>query len=690
MRKILLSLVLLVAAVIGYGVAASALRARVTEAVPRVAATLSEKLGVRIEHGDVSVSYLPLAARIRDVRVAGKPAATQPFLQVDALDVRARWLPLLLGRVEVGEIVADAPRLEMIRDPRDARESTVVPERILTALADVPFVLTVRAGSVLYEDRGAEPAARLRASSLDGTVRGGAEGALEATLEGAALSEHSTAKLVLRLLPKVGPTGGDEVKLEVDVDDASAAALPEGFIMLRGAELRDPLRFSLRAQGLLGERSTETKPAEPLVGKLQGSVGVVIAGLEDRLELDADVALDDSRYQLRGGTGTWGGLRFVPTGWISRLVPRKVSGRMDLDAFDLEEMAERLGVPERWRPRGRADLTLRVLGSSIEPLYRYEGTLSDAAFSPWPSLAIKAGPTRVHGTLIAVNADATASFNTKDLQVGTARIPEFLFGVSYWREKLTVSALESPAYDGRIDGSAAFFPKVSADPLGGMLVRDVDGEKAIANVLPRLPFGVNGRLDAAVQLITDEHGTRARGRIGIHRGRIDGANWTRSLVEAALAQARAAHAAGEVIAAHRPLLGADVTRFERMAIDFETDGGVVTLPRVVADMAGASLRGRGEIAADGGVTLTAALWPDASLAASLASAAPAFSRARDAEGRPVLPCEVRAGAGRLDVRPADELRRALSATGDVPPLAPIRVGPADFGELVRLRKQFGR
>jgi hypothetical protein len=116
----------------------------------------------------------------------------------------------------------------------------------------------------------------------------------------------------------------------------------------------------------------------------------------------------------------------------------------------------------------------------------------------------------------------------------------------------------------------------------------------------------------------------------------------------------------------------------------------VTLPRVVIEMPGATLRGHGEIAADHSVALTAALWPDASLAESLASAAPALARARDGNGKPVLPCDVRGAAGRVDVRPTEELRRALSARGDVAPLSPVRVGPADFGELGRLRKQFGR
>jgi len=691
MRKLSLVLVAVAVAVaIAYGVAATRLRAHVDELLPTLTRTLAGKLDVRIDRGDVTLSYFPLAARIHNIRVSGIPAATAPFLHVDALDIRAKWLPLLRGKLEVRAIVADRPQVELLKDPRDAHRSTAVPSSFLGALAEIPFSLRVSDGSVLYEDRSDDPPSILVASAIDGEIRGDVAGKLEADLEGHALGEQSRAKLTLRLDPNVGPTGGDDVTIELDLDDASASALSRGFVLLRDAQLRDPLKVSLRAKGLLGEKSTETKPAEPLLGKLTGSVGVVIAGLEDRLDLDLDVGLDDARYQVRGGTGKWGGLRFVPTGWITRLTPRKLSGRLDVEPFELSAFAERFGVAERWRPRGTANVTLRALGSSVQPLYRYEGTLTDAAFSPWEALPIKTDNARVRGSLAAINADVSASFDVADLRVGTARTDRILFGFSYWRDKLNVTALESPLYDGLLDGSVAFFPKTSADPAGGMLLRDADGKTVIENVLPGLPFSLGGRLDAGMQLGVDEQGPWFRGRVGIHRGRIDGGNWPRELIAAVLEEAGAAEATDRVVAAHRPLLGAETTRFERIAADFRGRVGTVELPRVVIEMAGATLRGRGEIAADRSVTLTAALWPDDSLAATLASVAPALGNARDADGDPVLPCEVHGVQGRVSVAPSAELRAALAASGAVAPLEPVRVGPADFGDLPPLHQQFGR
>ena len=689
MRRIL-SLVFAAAVVIAYGFAVFTLRGSVTKTVPALVQDLAAKLDVRIGHGGVSVSYLPLAAGVRDVRVSSKLAATQPFLSVDALRVRPKLLPLLMGRVEVGEILAVRPRVDMLTDPRDARRSTAVPDGFLAALAEVPFSLRVREGSVLFEDYGDDPPSKLYAESLDGTVGTDADEGLAAKLEGTTLGDRSTVRLALRLKPRVGPTGGDQVAVELDVEDASAAALPAGFIMLRGADLRDPLQLSLRAEGLAGERSTETKPAKPLLGKLSGSVGVVIAGLEDRLEIDADLALDDRRFQLRGGTGAWGGFRFVPTGWMTRLVPRKISGRLDMEPVDLLQAAERFGVAERWRPSGTANLTLRAAGKSIEPLYSYEGTLTDSSFSAWPALPIEASAARVRGSLIAINADISVSFDTENLQVGTARIDDAVFGVSYWKDKLTITALDSPLYGGKLDGGMAFFPKTSSDPAGGMLLRDADGKIVVENVLPGLPFAISGRLDTGLRFGVDEEGFWLRGRLGIHRGRIEGSNWVRDLLQASLGEAGAADALEAVIASQRPLLGTDFTRFDRVAVDFETRGGAVTLPRVVVEMKGAELRGHGEIAADRSIRLTAALWPDAQLAESLVDASAALARARDGDGRPVLPCELRGAEGRVELRPNAELTAALKGGDEAVPLAPVRVGPADFGDLPRLRNQFGR
>ena len=415
--------------------------------------------------------------------------------------------------------------MELINSPHDKSQETLVSDRLLASLAEIPFAVSVHDGAVVYEDRDDNPPSKLVASAIAGTIRGAVDGALEAKLDGAALGERSKAKLTLRLKPKVGPTGGDDVALEFDVDGGSAAALPAGFLMLRGAELRDPLRLSLRAQGLVGEKSTESQPAQPLLGKLTGSVGVVIARVEDRLDVDVDVALDDSRFQVKGGTGSWGGFRFVPTGWMTRKPPRKVSGRLDVEPFEMAGVAERFGAAERWRPHGLANLTLRVTGSSIEPLYRYEGTLPETSFNAWPALPIKAGPTAVHGSLIAINADATASLDATNLQVGTARIDKAVFGFAYWQDKLNVTALDSPLYGGTIDGSVAFFPKISADPQGGMLLHDGDGKAVIENVLPGLPFAIDGRLDTGLQLGFNEQGFWMHGRVGLHRGRIEGANW---------------------------------------------------------------------------------------------------------------------------------------------------------------------
>ena len=55
----------------------------------------------------------------------------------------------------------------VLTDPRDARRSSEVPDGFLSMLAEVPFVVRVRDGSVLSEDYGDDPPSKLYAESFD-------------------------------------------------------------------------------------------------------------------------------------------------------------------------------------------------------------------------------------------------------------------------------------------------------------------------------------------------------------------------------------------------------------------------------------------------------------------------------------------------------------------------------------------
>lgn len=690
MRKIILLLAVIAAVLCG--IAASSLKSRVVAVAPVIGRELGEKIGARVEFGDVSVSLLPFAAEIDDVRLTASNG--QPFVVAEKLRFEPKLLSLFLGDLSLRKTTAIGARFQSLRDDRDGRNNSYLPPQWLAKLASIAMDLDVRDGMILLEDSTKGSPRKLEARRIDGSIRSAGDGVLDVALEGAPLGDGSSGRLSARIEPGVGPTGGDKLKVELDVHRGSAEALKGAFRLLKETALRDPVQLSLRAEGLYGERSTEVVPAEPLLGTLRGSVGVVVAGKEERLDLDVEVAVDDTRYQVRGGTGRWGEFSLRPTAWVQSRHPHNLSVKVDVEPFEIEKLASNLGAAERWRLKGRAEqVVLRVTGNAAEPLLRYEMRVPHAAFDAWPeSLPIKGGPIAVTGSLLAINTEISASCDARNLEIGTAKVPALQFGVSYWREKLGVTSLDTPLYGGTLLTSYAIYPKTSPRVAGGGLLRDGDAAVVHKNVAPDLPIDLGGRIDVAMQISANDGDPWWVGRVGVHRGRLGGANWAREIIAKALAAAGAPEdAMNRVIVAERPLVGAaEATLFDRIAADVDARGGSISLPRVVVTLSRAQFRGRGAIASDSSIAIDGALWLEDSVAEKLVQVSPAFGRARDAEGRTVLPATVKLTAGGTEISLTPELVAMLTGEGDGAPLAPVLVRPAHFDDLGPLRQQFGR
>jgi hypothetical protein len=689
MRKLILALVLLVLVI--SGVAAVSLRSRVAAMAPEVGRQIAEKIGANVEVGDVDVSLFPLAAKIRDVRVLRERNAA-PFLTIETVRVGAALLSLFGGKLDVQSVVAERPRIEILRD-EEGRQLSELSEDLFASLAELPFTVEVIDGGLLIEDRTVAPPRRLRAEGVRGTVQGGVDGALLAKLEGSVLGSSDDSTLELQLKPDAGPTGGDHVTVDFRVKDGRADAVKEAFVLLREADLVDPLSFEMQSAGLIGEKSTESKPAEPMLGKLKGSMGVVVGGLGDRLEVDVETALDDSRYQVRRGQARWGGFAFEPTGWVTLQDPHKVSARLVFERFALTAAAERFGFEERWRPKGNMDLTIRATGTTDEVLMRHEGKIDALEFHGWPAIRIKATPVGISGALLSVNTDISASLTLSSLEVGTARLDQALVGLNYWKNKLTLSSIDAPFYDGTALGSVVFWPKTDDPVEGGLMLRNSDAETLLKNIAPRLSLGVYGRSDAVLEMKHDAEGLRVRGRAGIHGGRIAGSNWMRQLVAEALGLAGRSDALAPIAASAASTLADVGTRFDRLAIDFEVNDDTVRMPRVVVTAEGAEIRGRGEIAADGSVAIDGALLPEEPLSRALTDAAPALGAVKSTKGSLAVPFTLRAAAAGTSVTSTPAFRDAVAAAvaGKTAPALEIEeIPPVEFGTMLRLRKQFGR
>jgi uncharacterized protein involved in outer membrane biogenesis len=144
-----------------------------------------------VRFSTASVRVLPLpAVELRDLEVAEDPTfGTAPFLVLDVGHVRLRLLPLLTGRVELGDIVLRKPSVRIVQgadgrlniatlgtmaEPRQATKPGRAPGGAGAASTVAVARVVVDDGTVVYLDRGKggdEPQYRL--SNVDLTLTGG-------------------------------------------------------------------------------------------------------------------------------------------------------------------------------------------------------------------------------------------------------------------------------------------------------------------------------------------------------------------------------------------------------------------------------------------------------------------------------------------------------------------------------------
>ena len=693
MRKPIVALVLFFAIVVAFIVAAASLRSRVASVAPALANDIAEKIGAKIEIGDVSVSLFPPSARVRNVRVTDRDRSRSPFLVLDALRVDVAFRSLLQGSLHVRDVWAEKPRLEVVRDEQGGQVS-LVSEDFLARLAKTPFLAHVADGEVLLEDRTVTPAVRLAATGVGGALESGSGGALAAKLFGRVLDSTEDATLDFELTPDVGPTGGDRLSFDLKVKGGRVQALKDAIVAFRGAALIDPVVIELQGARLLGEKSTEARPVEALPGKVKVSIGAEIGGTSGVVEIEAETAIDDTRFHVRRGRASWADFVCEPTGWVMLRSPYEVSARIVAAPFDLASAAERFGFAERFRPKGTMSTTIRVTGNAGEQLVlRHAGEVKALEFNAWPVIPIKASSVGVKGALVAINTDVSASLGVSSLEVGTLRLDVARAGLTYWKDKLSLSFQDMPFYDGIALGSVSYWPATAEGPQGGLMVRNADAEAVLHNFAPRLALDLSGRIDSISQLRWDDSGLLVRGRAGVHSGRVAGPNWIRTLVAEALTHAGRGDALASIAGKAATALADAGTRFRRVAVDYETRDGTVRLPRVVLTTDGAEIRASGEIALDGSVSLDGFLHARDELARAIVDTVPALGAIRSSAGALVIPFALRAHDAGSTIATTPEYRDRVAASlagRAVSPLEIVRVPVAQYEGVLTLQKQFAR
>ena len=164
-----------------------------------IASNATQTLGRPVKFSSVSVRVLPLpAVQLHDLEVAEDPKfGTSPFLKLKTGRIRLRLLPLLTGRVELGDIVLDKPIVTVVqtadgrlnistlgtganaKPPAEPARPSAEPGRPSSPSAAGGAIaisrVTVDGGVITYVSRGKGDAlTQYRVEDLKVTVTGGA------------------------------------------------------------------------------------------------------------------------------------------------------------------------------------------------------------------------------------------------------------------------------------------------------------------------------------------------------------------------------------------------------------------------------------------------------------------------------------------------------------------------------------
>lgn len=693
MRKLILLFAVGVAAAAGFSL--STLKAEVRRGTLELAQSIADRSGADVSVGDVAISLLPRpAVEVRDVSVAmSHDDAGGPIVKAPSIRVYPKLMPLLIGRAVIGSLEAVEPALE-VRRTRAGDLVTFLPPGALDAFERSPFLVALRGGRLTIEDELSSPTAYLQADDLSAEVFPAAsDGSIRVRAEAVLLGQGSRARMEASLRRGTGPTGGDWVKYTLEVSDGSAEALQRAFPLLADAELSGSVRIEASGEGYLGERSTEAAPAEPLVGHLAGEVSLAIAGRSELLSFDLRTAVDDKRYQIRSGSALWAGVEFAVSGWMSRHPGDKVGIRLQFSDVDPSAVLEGYGVAERWRPEATVSGTIRVTGTLGYPLVRYEASMPTLEFNPWPPTGLKTGPVKVRGSLLAVNADISGSFEMQDIEVGSVRLPRAGLGVSYWRDKLTVSALDVSLWGGSANLSLAYYPEQGHSVEGGGTLENADARDVFSSVVADLGLEVEGRADMLVQVGIDARGPWALGRVGLHRGRLGPRGFVHDVIGSVLAERGQRGLLGGLIASHPHLLATDHVSFRRTSFDFQTRDDGLSIRSLKMDMGDGELRGEGLIDNDNRVAGWGTLILAPGLSAELAQAVAEIAPLVGTDGSLRVPVRLQSGERIGELEPDERFTHALARSARGEPVGPFMTMESDssiFSELPALEDHFGR
>ena len=402
-----------------------------------------------VVHGPVEVSLFPSGTvRLGDV-VLGDASGHTPPLAADRLVAHLRFLPLLLGRIEIADIVLDHPHLTVKIDKDGRSNWSPLLVALATALKPVERIVSfteirIDNGTIAIED--ASHALTENLSKVD----------LSLAWPSISKSFGATGHFTWR---------GEPVDASIVISDFLAALAGDNSglkIRLSGAPLR------LAFEGTIGSEPTF---------KADGTLSVEAASLRDALR--------------------WTGDTPVPAGGF---------GRFTLKGHAvMVESSMALG-PVNVELDGNA--ANGALSYAADGQHTWQGTLAadDLDLSPYVSTIRLMAANAREWDGKPLNLDGLNSFgldlrlSAAKVRIGRVQLGRTAAGASLRDGKLLLSVIESQAFNGMIHGSLALARShTGAELKSEMHFVDVDLESCLGELFGLHRLEGKGNLDFALE-----------------------------------------------------------------------------------------------------------------------------------------------------------------------------------------------
>ncbi len=639
MRKLVL--LIAVAVAVAIGISLSTLKAQVRRAVTALVEERAADGQTRVAIGEVAIAIWPRpAVTVHEVRMTRR-AGERVIFAAPAVRVYPRLLGLLIGRARVGRVEAMGPEMVARRELRDGRPVLVFP----IGAGGVPglpaFSLAVSGARLRFEDAVYDPPTVLQVEELRFDAEPADDaGWMELRAAAPALGPGSKVEVHGRFRPEPAGDAVARVDVRFTAEGVDPAILKLFSPRLADVPFTGPLSFTGAATGPLGTRSTEIEPAEPLTGSMEARIDLKVLERTAPLEAKFEILLDDRRFQIKDGTFRWNDLTLAASGWWETDRAGKLGARVELSEIDLAAALAGVGVREDRRPSGKLTAVVRVSGPRTDPRIHYDASFPRLELAGPQRGRLEAVDGKATGSLFALNADISGSFQVARVALGGAEIRDVRIGATYWQDKLSLAQRAFPIWGGEIDFSAAYYPSRGSVE-GGGLANNLDVAALAANLPVERRPDVTGRADLIFHFGYDSRGVWAMGRVGLHRGRLGPRGLGRELIAAiGAAQGDSNLVSEDLVEAYPALLAADGIGFRRLTFDFERREEAFVVRALRIDLADGEVRAEGVLDPDGKIAGWGTLYLSGKASAELAARLPALRALTPGDGRLRVPLKL--------------------------------------------------